>query len=70
MADTNPDNLPELSAEQWAKEVGQLDSISAEKEIYVEIWWQFGYLRANAFRFQVRGVQRNISIRLSRENGL
>src|SRR5665811_2547704 len=53
MADANPDNLPELSAEQWAKEVGQLDSISAEKQIYVEIWWQFGYLRANAFRFQV-----------------
>ena len=54
MADTNPDNgMPEISAEQWAKEVGQLDSISAEKQIYVEIWWQFGYLRASAFRFQV-----------------
>ena len=43
MADTNPDNgMPEISAEQWAKEVGQLDSISAEKQIYVEIWWQIG----------------------------
>jgi hypothetical protein len=55
MGDTNPDNRDtfEISEEQWAAAVAELDKQSAAKQIYVGIWWLFGFLRANAFRFQV-----------------
>jgi len=55
MGDTNPENHEkfEISEEQWAEEVAELDKVFAARQTYVDITWLFGRLLSRTYRLQV-----------------
>jgi len=58
---------PEISAEEWEKEIDKLTAISEQRELDVQVRWQFGHLCAKAF-LPVVDKKKQLQILLQRQS--